>query len=286
MALGALFFSVMGLLVKLAGERIPGQEIVFVRAILNLIFTVLLVRRAGVSLWGSNRPLLLARGFFGYVALSCFFFVLPRLPLADGIILMNTYPLFTALIAVPILGEAIGRRESAALGAGILGVMLMSRPSWLFGESPSQLDMLPVGIAVGGAVAAAVAYVLVRKLRSTEHPLTVVFYFPLVAAPASLPAVIAIGVWPTAIEWFWLLGIGVASQIAQVFITKGLHSERAGRASSVTYLQFVFALAWGWIFFQEFPDGWRFLGAATIIGGAMLLPWRKPRKRAITHPDQ
>lgn len=272
MAVGALFFSLMGLLVKLAGARIPAQEIVLIRASMNLLFTYVLVRRGGVSLWGHNRPLLVLRGLAGFVGLSCLFYSLPRLPLAEGIVLMNSYPVFTAIAAYPILGEALGRPEWAALLISMVGVLVMVRPSFLFGGAEAALSPIPVAVALTGAVAAGIAYVLVRKLRATEHPLTVVFYFPLVSAPASLPWVIAHGVWPTAIEWLWLLGIGITSQVAQVAVTQGLHRERAGRATAVTYLQFVFALLWGWLFLSEFPDAWRLFGALLIIGGVLLLP--------------
>lgn len=278
MALGALFFSLMGLMVKLVGDRIPAQEIVLVRALLNLAFTLYLIRRAGLAVWGNNQPLLLTRGVFGYIALSCFFFAIPRLPLADGMILINTYPLFTALIAIPILHERIGRAEGIALLAGLIGVTLISRPVWLFGANTSNLALLPVGVTLLGAMCAATAYVVVRKLRTTEHPLVVVLYFPLIAAPASFPLVMASGVWPTATEWLLLLGIGITSQLGQIFITAGLHAERAGRASAVTYLQFVFALIWGWLVFAEFPDVWRLLGSAIIISGALMLPWKRARR--------
>jgi drug/metabolite transporter (DMT)-like permease len=62
-----------------------------------------------------------------------------------------------------------------------------------------------------------------------------------------------------------LAGIGVVTQIAQVFLTKGLREERAGRAMAVGYMQIVFAALWGMIFFAEVPGPWGGAGALVII---------------------
>jgi len=60
--------------------------------------------------------------------------------------------------------------------------------------------------------------------------------------------------------------------VAQLWITWGLRLERAGRATSVSYVQIVFAAAWGWILFAEVPDGWTWLGALVIVASTTLLP--------------
>ena len=72
MVWSALAFSGMTLLVKVAGRELPSQEIVLARAVISLVLSWAIVRRAGVSLWGERRPLLLLRGLVGFVGLSCF----------------------------------------------------------------------------------------------------------------------------------------------------------------------------------------------------------------------
>jgi drug/metabolite transporter (DMT)-like permease len=77
-----------------------------------------------------------------------------------------------------------------------------------------------------------------------------------------------------------LVGVGVTTQIAQVYMTRGLQMERAGRATAVGYLQVVFAAAWGALFFAEFPDRWSLLGGSLILGSTLLLAERGRRERA------
>ncbi|HIE72455.1 MAG TPA: EamA family transporter, partial [Planctomycetes bacterium] len=121
-------------------------------------------------------------------------------------------------------------------------------------------------IGVAGAVFASLAYVAVRRLGRTEPPLLVVFYFPIVTVPISLPFAIDAWVWPDLEGWLLLLGVGISTQIAQIALTKGLAREAAGRAISVGYLQVAFATVFGAILFQEVPGIWSWLGMALIVG--------------------
>ncbi len=98
--------------------------------------------------------------------------------------------------------------------------------------------------------------------------MVVVFYFPLVATPLAIPWAMTDWLWPTPWEWLLLLGVGVTTQTAQVLMTQGLHMERAGRATSVTYLQVAFAFVWGAAFFGESPTLFSGLGAALVVCGA------------------
>lgn len=270
MAASAFFFSVMSVLVKLAGRRLPSQEIVLARSAISMGLSLWMLRRAGVSPWGRRRGLLLVRGVLGFAALSCFFYALVHLPLADATVIQYTNPAFTALIAVWALGERIGVREGVAVLASLTGVVLIARPSFLF-DGAAPLDPLAVGVALAGAVLSAAAYVTVRRLGASEHPLVIVFYFAWISTVGSVPLALPSALWPTPVEWALLLGVGIATQLGQVYLTNGLRLERAGRAMTAAYLQILFAAAWGVAFFDEVPGRWSAAGALLIIGGTYLV---------------
>lgn len=269
----AFFFSLMSLFVKLVGQRLPSQEIVLVRSIITLIYSYLAVRWAQTSLWGERRGLLFLRGLFGFGGLSCFYFALTKLPLADATVIFYSNPVLTALFAALFLDERLGPTEIAGALLSFGGITLIARPSFLFGGAASELNLLYVGVAFAGALCAAGAYAVVRKLRDTEHPLVIVFYFPLVATVGSIPTAGFTSMeWPTLYEWVLLIGgVGLTAQIAQVLLTNGLHKERAGRAMAMTYLQIVFAAIWGMLFFREFPDFLSILGALAVVGGTIVV---------------
>lgn len=269
---GAAFaFSLMSLFVKLAGQRLPSQQVVLVRGAVTLVYSYFLLRWAELPLWGENRTLLILRGLFGLAALSCFFFALTRLPLADATVIHYTNPVFTALLAAIFLGEGLGGREIAGAFLSMTGVVLVAQPRFLFGNS-AELPLLYVSIAVLGAFFSASAYVTVRKLRETEHPLVIIFYFPLITLLGAAPTALPDAVWPTPMEWLILIaGVGLFAQAGQIFLTNGLHKERAGRAISVSYLQIIFAAVWGLLFFGEYPNLLSVCGAALVIAGTYLV---------------
>ena len=120
-----------------------------------------------------------------------------------------------------------------------------------------------------GALFAAFAYVAVRKLGATEPPILVVFYFPAISVPVSLPFALSEWVWPDLQGWLLLLGVGAATQTAQLALTKGLARERAGKATSVGYLQIAFALVFGAAFFGQVPGPWSWAGMALVVGSVV-----------------
>lgn len=272
MAAGAFFFSIMSLLVKVGGQRLPGQEMVMIRAVITFILSAWAVRHARVSPWGTpgRRKLLMVRGIFGFLALSAFYHSIVNLPLADATVIQYTNPVWAGVLAVPILGERLRRRELVSVVVSMIGVLVMMRPSFLFGGG-TALDPVTVAIGLAGAVCSATAYVTVRKLGSTEHASVIVFYFSLISIFAALPTALPGALWPTPAEWLVLLGIGVSTQLGQMAITNGLRLERAGRATATGYLQIVFAGAWGILFFSELPDWGTLAGAMLIVGSTLAL---------------
>jgi drug/metabolite transporter (DMT)-like permease len=274
MVLAAFCFSVMSLLVKAVGARVPSQEVVFVRAAVSLAAAYGLVRRARPGNWGQRKGLLVVRGLMGFAALSCFFYALIHLPLADATVIQYTNPVWTAWLGWWLLDEGLSRGEAALSAAGLLGVVLIARPSVLFG-GPARLDPLAVAVGITGALFSAAAYVSVRRLGRTEHPVIIVFYFTLVTVPASLPGLAAHAVVPTAAELALLGGVGVAAVLGQLCLTRGLQREPAGRATAISYVQVVFAAAWGVLFFREYPDALSLAGAALVMLSVVVLARRR-----------
>lgn len=267
MVASALSFSLMGVCVKQVAGRIPVAEVVLARALVSVVLSWWLLRRSGVQPWGRRRGLLISRGVVGTLALFCVYAAIGQLPLAAATVLQYLYPTFTALLAWLLLGEQIGRRVIAAVALGWSGVLLVARPAALVAGSTGQLALPlgPVLVGLAAALLTAVAYVSVRELRTSEHPLVIVFYFPLVAVPMSLPLVALDPVLPTPTELLWLLGVGVFTQLGQVCLTRGLVALPAARATAISYVQVVFAAGWGWLLFQEAVDGSTVGGAALVL---------------------
>ena len=286
----ALSFSLMGVCVKTLGGRIPVTEVVLARSLVSLLLSVVMLRQAGLNPWGQRRWLLVLRGVIGTAALLCVFAALARLPLAPATVLQYLQPTFTALLAWLLLRERVGPRVLLAAVLGWLAVVLLSNPaelSGLFGpmagllleQRSEPLPLAGVLLALAGALLSACAYVSVRALGRSEHPLVIVFYFPLVGLVLTLPAVLIDPVLPTGAEWLALLGVGLFTQLGQIGITKGLLGLPAARATAMSYGQVPLAALWGWWFFQEPLDPDTAL-AAVLVLLATLLSLRPARPAA------
>jgi drug/metabolite transporter (DMT)-like permease len=273
MAIGAFWFSIMGLLVKLAGERLGSMEIVLARGVITLGLSWWSLRSAGLVPWGTQRRLLVLRGTLGSTALICYFFSLVHLPLGEATLIQNMNPVFATMLAAVILKEHLRAPEVICLVASLVGVLFIAHPSFLFGAGLTPANPLHIGIALLGALCSGSAYALVRKMRTTEHPLVIVFYLPLLSVPISLPFALAEWQRPNAWEWMLLAGVGVTTQLAQVHMTRGLQLERTARATTTGYLQVAFAVVWGAVLLGEIPDAWTLAGAVTIIGSTLVLTW-------------
>jgi drug/metabolite transporter (DMT)-like permease len=268
-----LFFSVMSILVKWCSRTLPHEEVVFARGVVTLLLSGAALWRAGLSVRGNNTRLLLMRGLAGFVGLNCYFYALAHLPLGDATTLHFLNPVLTTVLASVVMGEKARRTDALALGLSLTGVMLVSPPSFLWGGA-TRLPLLGVLAALGGAVASSVAYVIIRKLGETDHPLVVVFYFPLVAVPASVPGLWGHAVVPSVLEAAALVAVGVVTQAAQVSMTRGLQTERAGAATTVTTLQVVLGYALGALLFGEEIRPAALLGGALVMLGVAVAAYR------------
>jgi len=271
MLVGAFWFSVMSVLVKLAGQRLPSMEIVFFRGILTLAMSYVIVKRARIHpVLGVNRRLLIQRGVLGAAALACFLFSLTHLPLAESTLIQYMNPVFAILVAHWWFGEKAGRGEWIALAASLVGVLLITRPAFLFGGAASGIQPWHAVIALMGAAFSGSAYATIRRMPM-ERPEVVVLYLPLMSVPMSLPFIATNWHMPTWDEWLLLIGIGIATQLAQTSMTRGLQIEKTARATMVGYVQIIFAGAWGALLFGEAITFWTVTGAGIVLVGMLSL---------------
>lgn len=286
MLIASFFFALMGVLVKEVEARLPVQHAIFARSLIGLFLSWLLLRRHGLHWKGNRTGLLALRGFFGFVALVCNFGSLSLMPLSDATVLHQTQPIWTTVLAAWFLAEATSRRIWLATAVALTGVVLVARPDFLFGGSTHSVHWAGPVLALFAALGSAFAYVSVRALRNSDHPIVVVFWFALVATPFSLPAVIANPVVPTGHEVLLLIAIGITVQIAQLFMTRALHREAASRVTAIGYSQVAFAFLFGALFFGESLTLLSTAGALLVIAGAMLVTLKVSAVRATASPER
>lgn len=277
MLLSALGFSLMAACVKAVSQYdIPVLEIVAARAIVSLVISYLDVKRKRISIWGKNKTLLIARGGTGFLALLCGYFAMTTLPLAEATILRHLSPIFTALMALVFLKEHIQRSTMLCMVLSIIGLVIMVNPDLISNSTVNELPLISVMAALFGSFVAGIAYVIVRRLSQVEDSSVIIFYFPLVALPISVVLLGDAFVMPGLEALLLLLLVGIFTQIGQIGLTKALQNEVAGKATAYSYVQVIFSLILGWVFFSEIPTIWTLVGGGFIISGALInVLWKR-----------
>ncbi len=262
MLVATLAFAVMNVFVKQL-DRIPAMEIVFFRCLVSGVICGVEIARRQYDWKGNNHALLIARGTFGTLALFCFFVTLQNMHLATAVTVQYLSPIFTALIGIFVLHEAVPVRQWFFYAIAFAGVFVLQG----FDAHVSTFYLL-VGIV--SAICSGMAYNLVRRLREREEPIVVVLHFQLVGIAAGLLVSIIHWVTPLPWEWFCLLMCGVLTQVGQICLTKALQSERIARVAVLNYIGLLYAIIFSLTLFGEHYTLHSALGISLVVVGVVL----------------
>ncbi|KAG0175469.1 hypothetical protein DFQ28_000773 [Apophysomyces sp. BC1034] len=277
MALSALGFSTMSLFVKIGAASFPSFEMVFARSVVQLFFGLAGCAVLNVNPLGRTevRKWLVFRGLVGSIGLALFFYSITQLPLADATVVFFLGPTFTAILAAAILGEAFTLFDGVCSILCMAGVVLVSKPQFLFGDGghggPSNglQRLIAIAAALVGAMMSAVAYVTVRKIGKGAHFMVHVVYFGLMSTLISFFGMFAFQevVKPSGWhDYFILLLVGLCAYIGQCLLNLGLQLAPAGPGTLMRMNDVVFAFLFGIFILHEYPDSFSILGACLIVG--------------------
>ncbi len=259
--LASVLFSLMNVCVKMV-PGIPAVEVVFFRSVISLVISMSILMHQGVSIWGKKRLYLILRGVFGAIALTLYFLTLQRIPLATAVVMQFTAPIFTVLFGVLIVKERFYLLQLVFFLVSLSGVFVIRQ----FDE---RVEWIYVIAGLVASVFAGLAYNMIRKIKTDEHPLVIIMYFPLITAPLSGAWSAFHWVMPQGSEWLILLAIGILTQFAQYFMTRAYQIEELSRVASIRYVGIIWALSFGFIFFGEVFNLMTFAGMALVLAGVI-----------------
>ncbi|GHA79820.1 DMT family transporter [Cognatilysobacter bugurensis] len=280
MLMAVALFSVMDAGLKVLSTEYPPFQVAALRGAASLPF-VLVWAAATTGLRPLLRvrwPLHLLRGAFGVVMMATFVYALRTLPLSTAYSIFFVAPLLITALSVPMLGERVGPRRWTAIAVGLLGVIVLLRPS---GEGLGTLASVAVLLAAAMYALSAITVRVLARTDSTQA--MVVWLMTLLALGAGALA------WPQWVplkgEHAWLItGIGVAGALGQYAITEAF---RRGEASLIAPLEYT-ALVWGVLLdlalWGVLPDAVTWLGAAIIVASGLYLLRRERVLAEAEHP--
>lgn len=265
MLMASLSFGLMNVSVKFV-HQMPVSEVVFFRAVVQILLSVVILLQLKQSPWGKNPKLLGLRGLFGSIGLFCYFYTLQVMPLGNAIVIHYLSPILTTLVAVALGDEKNHPLSYLFFAICLMGVVVVNGVS-------QDVTLAGVLAGLGGALFSAFAYNTIRRLKNLENPNVVVFYFPLITLPLSL---LVGGLyddawrWPVGIEWIWLLMTGVTTQLGQFFMTRAYQSDKASNVSAISYAGILWGAGFGVFLFGERYKWLQFVGMGMVLLGMLL----------------
>ena len=271
MLLAVGVFALMDAGLKLLAPHYPAAQVAALRGAASLPFVLAWVAlTVGFrSLLRVRWPLHLLRGVLAVLMMVGFVYTIARMPLSTAYTLFFVAPFLITALSVPILGERVGVRRWSAIFVGLVGVLVVLRPS---GDGLMSLAALAV---LGAALCYAIGAITVRVLSRTDSTQSMVFW--MLSSMALGAGLIALPSWVPVRSEHWLLiaGIGAAGALGQYAITEAFSR---GEASVIAPFEYT-ALGWGvaldLALWGVLPDRITWLGAGIIVASGLYLMRRE-----------
>lgn len=264
----------MTALVKAQGATYPAFQLVFIRAMIGLVFILPLIWHHRSEMRRVRHPWRnILRISCNAIALTSNFLAITLLPLAMVNAVGFSRPLVTMGLAVTMLGEKVSRIRWAGAAIAFVGVLIVMAP----GTSSFDVKILVVLVSV---VFGSLAIIQTRALRDENTTVMMVFYTVGLAVITAVPAAFT---WQPVMpfDWLPLLGIGFLAQIGQYCFLRAYRIADASVLAPIGYMSIVFVTAVGYVFFGEVPEMRVVFGVVVIIAslqGAALVERRRARR--------
>ena len=220
----------------------------------------------------------LLRGVLGVTMMVSFVYAITSLPLSTAYSVFFVAPLLITALSVPVLGEKVGPRRWTAIAIGLIGVLVLLRPS---GEGLISLAALAVLLS---ALMYAISAITVRVLARTDSTQSMMVWLMTMIAVGA--GVLAIPGWMPlrAADGWLILAVGITGALGQYAITEAF---RRGQASLIAPLEYT-ALVWGVLLdatlWGVLPDRVTWLGAGIIVASGLYLLRRERVHDQAEHP--
>ncbi len=264
----ALSFSLMTLMVRMAGD-LPTMQKVFFRNAVAAVYAVIVLARSEQKFYirKDSHFGLFMRASFGAAGMVANFWAIDHLAVADANMLNKMSPFFAILMSVFILAEIPSKIEILSVVVAMIGAMFIVKPTM-------GIASIPALVGLFGGFGAGTAYTFVRKLgKQGERGPVIVMYFSVFTTLLTLPFFIATYHPMSLKQWLCLIGAGTFAAAGQFNITAAYTYAPAKEISVYDYTQVLFAALWGILFFGETPDMLSLIGYGLIIGTAVV-KWR------------
>jgi S-adenosylmethionine uptake transporter len=203
------------------------------------------------------------------IILLTFFWGLAKLPLADAIGLSFIAPLIALILAAILLGERIGRPAIWASLAGLVGVAFILGGQFELVEYSREVMHGTIAVLLS-TLFYAFSLILGRKQAQLAKPTEIMFFQSLFLALIFLLPAPWLAVALAKEHWLALVGVTALSLSGQFLMSWSYARAEAQYLIPTEYSAFVWAILFGWFFFDEGVVWTTLIGAVLIIAGCLI----------------
>ncbi|KAL3234518.1 hypothetical protein RNJ44_03280 [Nakaseomyces bracarensis] len=248
------------------------------------------------------RPWLVLRGAMGFFGVFGMYFSLLYLTISDAVLITFLAPSVTIILAWLILREHFCRAEAIGSFISLTGVVLIVRPSFLFGDPQGNSDdiaetmdprkrLIATLVALWGVVGISSVWIIIRYIGKRAHAIINVSYFSLITGLIALFGILFI---PsvhfqtprTLKQWLLFANLGVCGFCHQLLLTIGIQKERAGRGTLMSYTNLIYAVFWDVLLFRHWPSFWSLCGMILITGSTLYVVKMRTSEAETEKPNQ
>lgn len=257
---GALLsFTAMAVSGRVLSAELTTFQILFFRSVVGLVVVGALVYRAGGGVLRTRAPgTHLVRNLAHFGGQYGWFYGIAHIPLAQVFAIEFTMPIWTALLAVPMLGERLGRGRVLAVAMGFAGVLIILRP----GASGFSVAALAV---LGAASAYALSHVFTKRLSAIDSALAILFYMTAIQLPLGLLPALSGWKWPSPASCPWVAVVAVAALSAHYCLTRALRLADATAVVAMDFLRLPLIALVGLVLYQEPLEPAVMVGALVVF---------------------
>jgi drug/metabolite transporter (DMT)-like permease len=231
------------------------------------------------------RALILCTAYLAYIL------AIAAMPMANTVAIYFTMPFFVAGLAGPFLGERVPYYRWIAIVTGFAGVIVMVRPGVQAFEPASLLALYSafgyaIGQMMGRDLAQRVAPLVIANWQNAVYFIFAGVVGLVVQAGGfigeshkSLAFLTRPFVWPTLPDFLILSAVGVLAAFAMMCFISAYKLAESNFVAPFEYSGMIWAVLFGLLLFNDFPDFWTWSGMAIVAGAGffMLLMDRRAR---------
>ena len=271
--LSAASFGLMSYLVHWNPQRLPVEQLAFVRGLVTMAGVLPWCRRDLGRYFGRDASMLWVRAVSGAAGLFLYYYTLQGTVSANANFLFSSSPLFVVLFAVIFLKERLSALEAIGIalivGAGVL--------LWIPNAGTIPLWVWATGLS--GAVVSAVAFLSLGSAAKKYSSALIVFGFGFMGAV--LAAVYPGWAWQAVgfEGWAYILATSVMGLAAQFLMTLSFIGLKTPIAAALGRSSILFAGLLDIVLAGYRPHVLEWLAYLTIVAGVYLSNQR--RKKAV-----